>query len=110
MNVIVMPPTRPMRNCSVLGAAYMPSGCNSRDTSSAPINRCTHDAARPDISSIATISVMIGHVFDEIGMRADRAAQLQASVVAERGPVALAQPADLNGEHGVEQGEKGEIG
>src|SRR3954453_5294869 len=43
-------------------------------------------------------------------MRADRAAQLQASVVAECGPVALAQPADLDGEYGVEQGEKGEIG
>ena len=43
-------------------------------------------------------------------MRADRAAQLEASIVAERGPVALAQPPDLNGEDGVEQGEEGEIG
>ena len=34
----------------------------------------------------------------------------EASVVAERGAVSHAQPADLNGEDGIEQGEDGEIG
>ena len=43
-------------------------------------------------------------------MRADRAAQREASIVAECGAVSLAQPPDLKGEDGVEQGEDGEIG
>ena len=110
VNVIVMPPTRPMRNCSVLGAAYMPSGCRSRDTSSArhqQMDPCRRQAGHFQHRHHQRDD---GDVFDEVGMGADRAAQLHASVVAERGPVALAQPADLEGEDGVEQGENGEIG
>ena len=42
-------------------------------------------------------------------MGADRTAKRKAAIVAERGPVSLAQPADLNGEDGVRQGEEGEI-
>jgi membrane protein DedA with SNARE-associated domain len=36
------------------------------------------------------------HVFDEVGMRTDRPAQLEVSVVAEHGPVSLTQSSDLN--------------
>ena len=88
----------------------MPSGCSSRETSSAPINRCTHIAARPDISSIATISVMMGTYSMKLACARIALRSCEASIVAERGAVSLAQPPDLNGEDGVEQGEEGEIG
>jgi len=42
-------------------------------------------------------------------VHADRAAKLEASVVAEACPVVLPQPRDLNGKEGVEQRENGEV-
>ena len=45
------------------------------------------------------------YVFDEVGVRADRAAQREASVVAKRRAVSHPPPPDLNGEDGIEQGE-----
>ena len=109
-SVMVMPPTRPMRNCNVLGAAYMPSGCRSRETSSAPIKQVHPHRRQAGHFQHRHHQRDDGHVFDEVGMGADRTAKRKAAIVAERGPVSLAQPPDLNGEDGVEQGEEGEIG
>ncbi len=60
ISVSVTPATRPMRNAKVPDLAYIPKGCSSRDISSAAIRMCTRHAAIPDISSIATISAMMG--------------------------------------------------
>ncbi len=93
--VIVMPPARQMRNCSVSGAAYMPNGCSSRVTSSAPINRCTPHGRQTRHFKHGGHQRDDRDIFGKVGMRPDRAAKLGTAAVAEARPVSLAQPYDL---------------
>ena len=58
--VITIPRARAIWNRLVSGLAYIPNGWSGRAMRSALISMCTRIVGKPVISSIATISAMMG--------------------------------------------------